>query len=226
MARLRHTTRKSVIPFLPSRLAERPLRRSVTGQSSQLERLHHRLHEEQERRRQEQQGSSFSLQQEIESMRSCSPVLRLEAPPAPPLSAPAPGVAAGGTQMTEVATAARATTPTFLLTRSRKDGLLDPSLATLLAGVTSTMRSTPCYVGHLTGILGLSSITVWSSSTVAGSTRTAGRRPAWCVIRRIVSGVRRSAKSTIPSLSETQLRRPCKMLHGVRFRTTAQFSVG
>jgi hypothetical protein len=65
MARLRHTARKSVIPFLPSRLAERPLRRPVTGQSSHLERLHHCLHEEQE-----QQGSSFSLQQEIESVRS------------------------------------------------------------------------------------------------------------------------------------------------------------
>jgi hypothetical protein len=96
MARLRHTARKSVFPFLPSRLAERLLRRPVTGQSSHLERLHHRLHEEQERRRQEQQGSSFSLQQEIESVRSYSPVLPLEAPPAPPLSTPAPGVAAGG----------------------------------------------------------------------------------------------------------------------------------
>jgi hypothetical protein len=63
MARLRHTARKSVIPFLPSRLAERPLHRLVTGQSSHLERLHHCLHEEQERRRQEleQQGSSFLL---------------------------------------------------------------------------------------------------------------------------------------------------------------------
>jgi hypothetical protein len=98
MARLRHTARKSVIPFLPSRLAERPLRRPVTGQSSHLERLHHRLHEEQEPRRQEQeqQGSSFSLQQEIESVRRCSPVLPLEAPPAPPLSTPTPRVAAGG----------------------------------------------------------------------------------------------------------------------------------
>jgi hypothetical protein len=37
MARLRHTERKSVIPFLPSRLAERPLRRPVTGQSIHLE---------------------------------------------------------------------------------------------------------------------------------------------------------------------------------------------
>jgi hypothetical protein len=98
MARLRHTARKSVIPFLPSRLAERPLRRPVTGQSSHLERLHHRLHQEQEHQRQEleQQDSSFLLQQEIEFVRSCSPVLPLEAPPAPPLSAPAAGVAAAG----------------------------------------------------------------------------------------------------------------------------------
>jgi hypothetical protein len=96
MARLRHTARKSVIPFLPSRLAERPLRRPMAGQSSHLERLYHRLHEEQERRRQEQQGSSFSLQHEIKSVRSCSPMLPLEAPPAPPLGGPAPGVAAGG----------------------------------------------------------------------------------------------------------------------------------
>jgi hypothetical protein len=64
MAHLRHTAQKSVIPFLPSLLVERPLHRPVTGQYSHLERLHHRLHEEQERRRQEQeqQGSSFSLQ--------------------------------------------------------------------------------------------------------------------------------------------------------------------
>jgi hypothetical protein len=98
MARLRHTARKSIIPFLPSRLVERPFRRPVTGQSSHLERLHHHLHEEQERRRQEleQQGSSSSLQQEVESVRSCSPVPPLEAPLAPPLGVPAAGVAAGG----------------------------------------------------------------------------------------------------------------------------------
>jgi hypothetical protein len=98
MARLRHTTRKSVIPFLPSRLAERPLHRPVAGQSSHLERLHHRLHEEQERRRQEleQQGSSSLPQQEVESVRRCSPVPPLEAPPAPPLGVPAAGVAVGG----------------------------------------------------------------------------------------------------------------------------------
>jgi hypothetical protein len=55
MACIRCTARKSVIPFLPSRLAECPLRRTVPGQSSHLERLHRRLHEEQEHRCQEQE---------------------------------------------------------------------------------------------------------------------------------------------------------------------------
>jgi hypothetical protein len=82
MARLRHTARMSVIPFLPSRLVERPLRHLVTGQSSHLERLHHRLHEEQEHQRQEleQQSSSSSPQQEVESVRRCSPVPRWRRP--------------------------------------------------------------------------------------------------------------------------------------------------
>jgi hypothetical protein len=128
--------------------------------------------------------------------------------------------------MMEAATVARASALTFQPTRSRKDGLLDPSLAMPLAGVTSMTRFTPCYVRHSTGVLGPSSIAVWSSSTVTGFTRTAGRRPVWCTARRTVSGVRRSAQSTIPSLSGTQLRRSCKMSHGVRFRTTAQCSAG
>jgi hypothetical protein len=55
MARIRCTAHKSMISFLPSRLAKRPLRRTVPGQSSNLERLHRRLHEEQERRHQEQE---------------------------------------------------------------------------------------------------------------------------------------------------------------------------
>jgi hypothetical protein len=57
MARIRCTARKSMIPFLLSRLAEHPLRRTVPGQSSHLKRLHRRLHEEQEQD-QEQQDSS------------------------------------------------------------------------------------------------------------------------------------------------------------------------
>jgi hypothetical protein len=90
MARIRCTARKSVIPFLPSRLAERPLRRTVLGQSSHLERLHRRLHEEQEHRHQEQeqeqeqQDSSPLPQREVESKRHPSPAPQQEMPPAPP----------------------------------------------------------------------------------------------------------------------------------------------
>jgi hypothetical protein len=74
-------------------LAERPLRRMVTGQSSHLERLHHRLHEELERRHQEQeqQGSSPLPQQEVESGRQPSPAPQPEMPPAPPQGISAAG---------------------------------------------------------------------------------------------------------------------------------------
>jgi hypothetical protein len=93
MARIWCTARKSVIPFLPSRLAERPLCRTVSGQSSHLERLHHRLHEEQECRRQEQeqeqQDPSPSPQREVESERPPFPAPQPEMPPAPPQGIPA-----------------------------------------------------------------------------------------------------------------------------------------
>jgi hypothetical protein len=95
MAHIRCTARKSVIPFLPSRLAERPLRRTVTGQFSHRERLHRRLHEEQECRRQEQeqeqQDSSSSPQHEVESGRQPSPAPQPEMPPAPPQGIPTAG---------------------------------------------------------------------------------------------------------------------------------------
>ena len=95
MARIRCTARKSVIPFLPSRLAEHPLRCTVSGQSSHLERLHRRLHEEQKRRRQEQeqeqQDSSPSPRREVESKRPPSPAPQPEMPPAPPQGIPAAG---------------------------------------------------------------------------------------------------------------------------------------
>jgi hypothetical protein len=93
MARIRCTTRKSMIPFLPSLLEERPLRRTVPGQSSHLERLYYHLHEEQERRRQEkeQKDSSSSPQQEMESRRPPSLAPQPEMPPASPQGFPAAG---------------------------------------------------------------------------------------------------------------------------------------
>jgi hypothetical protein len=70
----------------------------VTGQLSHLERLHHRLREEQERQRQEreQQDSSSPPQQEVESMSRPDPVPQLEAPPAPPQGIVATRGAIGG----------------------------------------------------------------------------------------------------------------------------------
>jgi hypothetical protein len=90
MARIRCTARKSVIPFLPSRLVERLLRRTVSGQSSHLERLHRRLHKEPEHGRQEQgqeqeqQDFSPSPLREVESKRPPSPIPQPEMPTAPP----------------------------------------------------------------------------------------------------------------------------------------------
>jgi hypothetical protein len=228
MARLRHTARKSVIPFLPSRLAERPLRRPVAGQSSHLERPHHRLREEQERQRQEQeqQGSSFSLQQEIESVRSCSPVLPLEAPPAPPLGALASEVAAGGNPDDGDGNDSSSHDTDFSADQEPEGWVARPITRDAARG---------CHFHDALDTLLRRALDrrTWSIEYRCvvyqhsrGSTWTAGRRPAWCAIRRTVSRVRRSSQSTIPSLSGTQLRRPCKMLHGVRFRTTARFSVG
>jgi hypothetical protein len=93
MARIRCTAHKSVIPYLPSHLAERPLCRTVSGQSSHLERLQRRLHDEQERRHQEQeqQDSSPSPLWEVESERPPSPAPQPEMPPAPPQGIPAAG---------------------------------------------------------------------------------------------------------------------------------------
>jgi hypothetical protein len=150
----------------------------------------------------------------------------LEAPPAPPLGVPATGVAVGGDLDDGGDDSSSSLAPTFQRSTSQRDGLLDPSLVTSLVGVTFTMRSTPCYARRLTGVPGPSSIAVLSSSIVAGFTRTAGRRLVWCAVWRTVSGVRRSAQNTTLFLSGTQLRRPCKMPHGVRFCTTAQCSVG
>jgi hypothetical protein len=128
--------------------------------------------------------------------------------------------------MTETMTiASRATTLASQRNRSRRDGSPDPSLVTLLASLTSTMRSTPCCARPLTDTLGQSSITVWSTSTATMYTRIAGRLLVWCAIRRMTSEVRRSARSIILSLSMTLSRWPCKMSHGVHFHSTARCSV-
>jgi hypothetical protein len=92
MAHLRCTTRKLVMPFLTSRLAERPLCHTVTCQSSHLERLHRRLHEEQEHRRQEQEQQTLPPRLSTRWSLGGSPrAPQPEMPPAPPQGIPATG---------------------------------------------------------------------------------------------------------------------------------------
>jgi hypothetical protein len=180
MARLRHTARKSVIPFLPSRLAERPLRHPVAGQSSHLERLHRHLHEEQESRRQEleQQGSSSSLQQEVESVRSCSLVPPLEAPPAPPLGVPAAGVAVGG-DPDDGGDDSSSSHSTDLLEEQEPEGwVARPIYRDTARGCHFNDALDTLLCQALAGVPGLLSIIVLSSSTVVWFTRTAGRQLA------------------------------------------------
>jgi hypothetical protein len=162
MACIRCNARKSVIPFLPSRLAERPLRRTVLGQSSHLERLHRRLHEEQERRRQEQeqeqQDSSPSPQREVESERPPSPTPQPKMPLHHHRASRLLEKTLMETETTTTLVAVRAMARSTR--RSRRDGSLYSSLVTLLAGVTSTTLSIPCCVGPSTDTLGLSSTVV------------------------------------------------------------------
>jgi hypothetical protein len=159
-------------------------------------------------------------------VRSCCPVLPLEAPPAPPMSTPAPGVAAGedpddgggdDSSSHDIDFSADQESEGWVarpITRDAARGChfhdaLDTLLRRALDQRTWSIEYRCVVFQHSRGVY-----------------RTAGRRPAWCAVRRTVSGVLRSARSIILSLSGTQLRRPCKMPHGVCFRTTAQCSVG
>jgi hypothetical protein len=157
MARIRCTTRKSVIPLLPSRLAERPLHRTVMGQSSHLERLHRRLHEEQEHRHkeQEQHDSSPSPQQEVESGRQPSPTHQSEMPPTPPQGIPTAGGHLDKDDDDDDYGGSSSRSTELSEEQEPKNGSLDPSLVTPLTGVTSTMLSTPCCVRPSTVTLGL-----------------------------------------------------------------------
>jgi hypothetical protein len=64
------------------------------------------------------------------------------------------------TEMTTTPVAVRATARSFRRSQSQMDGSLDPSLVTLLAGVTSTTLLTPYYVGPSIDTHGLSSTVV------------------------------------------------------------------
>jgi hypothetical protein len=164
MARIRCTTHKSVMPFLPSRLAERPLRRTMPGQSSHLERLHHRLHEEQEHRRQEQEQEQQDSSPRLSRRWSLRGRLPLHLSQRCPLhhhrASRLLEETLPETEMTTMKVAVRATARSSRRSRSQRDGSLDPSLVTPLAGVTSTTLLITCCVGPSTDTHALSSIVV------------------------------------------------------------------
>jgi hypothetical protein len=132
----------------------------VLGQFSHLERLHRRLHEEQERRRQEQQDSSPRLSRRW-SLRGRLPLhLSQRCPLHHHRASRLLEETLMETEMTTTPVSVRATARSSWRSRSRRDGSLDPSLVTPLAGVTSTTLSIPCCVGPLTDTLGPSSTVV------------------------------------------------------------------
>jgi hypothetical protein len=159
-------------------------------------------------------------------MRRCSPVPLLEAPPTPPLGVPAAGVAAGG-DPDDGGDDISSSHSTDLSEEQEPEGWV--------ARPITRDASRGCHLHYALDTLLRQALDrrTWSIEyRCVVFQHSHGVYPdrweATCLVRRprTVSGVRRSARNITLSLSGTQLRRPCKMLHGVRFRTTAQCSVG
>jgi hypothetical protein len=159
-------------------------------------------------------------------VRSCSPVLPLEAPPAPPLDAPASRVAAGGDPDDGSGDDSSSHDTDFSADQEPEGWVARPITRDAARG---------CHFHDALDTLLRRALDrrTWSIEyrcVVFQHSRRVypDRWEATCLVRRPENSlwVRRPAQSTIPSLSGTQLRRPCKMPHGVRFRTTAQCSVG
>jgi hypothetical protein len=166
MARIRCTARKSVIPFLPFRLAERPLRRTVPGQSVTwrdciVACTRSRSADARSRSR---TRSSRTLPPRLCTRWSLRGRLPLHLSQRCPLHHPRASrlleETLTETETTTTPVVVRAMTRSSWRSRSRRDGSLDPSLVTPLAGVTSTTLSTPCCVGPSTDTLGPSSTVV------------------------------------------------------------------
>jgi hypothetical protein len=128
MARLRHTAC-----------------RTVSGQSSHLEMLHHRLREEQEHRRQEreQQASSSPPQQKVESGRHPSSMPHLEVPPIPPQGT----LVARGDHYGDDDGGSSSHNMELSKEQEPKRWVTRPITRDTAVVVTSTMLSTPCCVG-------------------------------------------------------------------------------
>jgi hypothetical protein len=161
MARLRCTARKLVIPFLPSRLAERLLRRTVTGQSSHLEKPHPVC--TRSRSADVTSRSSMTLPPRFSRRWSLggNPPLRLSQR-CPLHHHRASRLLEETLTETETMTmvAVWATTQSSRRSRSWKDGSPDPSLVAPPTVVISMTLSIPCCVGPSTDTLDPSSTVV------------------------------------------------------------------
>jgi hypothetical protein len=153
-------------------------------------------------------------------------VLPLEAPPAPPLSAPAAEVAAEG----DLDNGGGDTSSSHNTDLSEEQ-----ELEGWVARPITRDTTHGCHFHNALDTLLLQALDrrTWSIEyrcVVFQHSRGVypDRWEATCLVCRLENSlrVRRSAQSIILSWSRTQLGWPCKMLHGVRFRTNAQCSVG
>jgi hypothetical protein len=159
-------------------------------------------------------------------VRSCSHVLPLEAPPAPPLSAPAAGLATGGDPDGGGGDSSSSHSTDLLEEQELEGWVAQPITRDVAHG---------CHFHDALDTLLRQALDrrTWSIEyhcVVFQHSRGVypDRWEATCLVRRPENSLR-GAKvcSEHYSISERDsAEAACKMLHGVRFRTTAQCSVG
>jgi hypothetical protein len=122
-------------------------------------------------------------------VRNCSHVLPLEVPPAPPLSAPAAGVAAGGDPDDGGGDDSSSFSTDLSVDQEPEGWVARPITRDAARGchfhdALDTLLRQP--LDQRTWSIEYHCVVFQHSR---GSTRTAGRRPAWCAVRRTVSEV-------------------------------------
>jgi hypothetical protein len=159
-------------------------------------------------------------------VRRCSPVPPLEAPRAPPLGIPAAVLAVGG-DPNDGGDDNSSSYNTDLSEEQEPEGWVARPITR------DTARGCHFHDAFDTLLRQALDWHTWSIEyrCVVFQHSRRGYPDRWeatCLVRRLEDSlrVRRSARSIILSLSGTQLRQPYKMSHDVRFRTTAQCSVG
>jgi hypothetical protein len=162
MAHIRCTARKSVIRFLPSRLVERPLRRTV--QVSPVNWRDCIVACTRSRSADARSRSSRTLPPRLSRRWSLRGRLPLHLSQRCPLhhhkASRLLEETLTETETTTMLVVVRATARSSRRSQSWRDGSLDPSLVTPLAGVTSMTLLIPCCIGPSTDTLGPSSTVV------------------------------------------------------------------